>query len=304
MTDSIPAGFDKPTQLPRTEVEAARWQEANRVWWENNPMRYDWRETLRSEEFTPAFYREIDERFFASTRTFLPWRHVPFEQLIPYDSLGDKSVLEIGVGNGTHAQLLATHAKSFVGIDLTDYAVRSTSARMDAVGIDNAEIRQMDAEELAFSSESFDFIWSWGVIHHSANTDRILAEMTRVLKPGGTAVTMVYHRSTWVYYILNGFFRGVLKGELLKTRSLSKTTQRATDGAIARHYKPHEWRDLVSPFFEVRSLDVFGAKAALVPLPAGRLKHAILRLVPDSVARFFLSRCRMGMLLVTVLQKR
>ena len=267
-------------------------------------MRYDWRDEIRSSEFSPDFYREIDERFLASARTFLPWRKRPFEQFIPYADLAEMHVLEIGVGNGTHAQLLARHAASFTGIDLTEYAVRSTSARMDAFGLTNADIRRMDAEELQFPPESFDFIWSWGVIHHSANTARILEEMHRVLKPGGRAVTMVYHRSTWVYYVLNGFVRGVLGGDLVKTRSLAKTAQRGTDGAIARYYKPKEWRALVSPWFEVELQHVYGNKAALIPFPAGALKRLFVRLVPDAVARFFLTRCKMGMLLVTVLVRK
>jgi ubiquinone/menaquinone biosynthesis C-methylase UbiE len=59
----------------------------------------------------------------------------------------------------------------------------------------------MDAEHLAFPDASFDFVWSWGVIHHSSNTWQIVGEIQRVLKPGGTAVIMVYHRGWWNYYV-------------------------------------------------------------------------------------------------------
>ncbi|MBK7629848.1 MAG: class I SAM-dependent methyltransferase [Ignavibacteriales bacterium] len=57
---------------------------------------------------------------------------------------------------------------------------------------------KMDAEALQFEDNSFDFVWSWGVIHHSSNTRKILEEIQRVLKPGGEAIIMVYHRSIWV----------------------------------------------------------------------------------------------------------
>jgi ubiquinone/menaquinone biosynthesis C-methylase UbiE len=55
----------------------------------------------------------------------------------------------------------------------------------------------LDAEQLALAEGSFVVFWSWGVIHHSANTRRILDEMHRVLRPGGSAVVMVYHRGFW-----------------------------------------------------------------------------------------------------------
>ncbi|MBK7629849.1 MAG: class I SAM-dependent methyltransferase [Ignavibacteriales bacterium] len=43
--------------------------------------------------------------------------------MIDFESLKNKKVLEIGVGNGSHAALLAKYAKDFTGIDLTDYAI-------------------------------------------------------------------------------------------------------------------------------------------------------------------------------------
>src|SRR5262245_1671861 len=115
-------GFDRPTQLPRDDAQRQRWQDANRAWWESTPMRYDWRAGIGFEPGTEAYFREIDARFLSSVRKFLPWRTTPFEQLIPFTDLANRDVLEIGVGQGTHAQLIAPNAKSFTGIDLTTAA--------------------------------------------------------------------------------------------------------------------------------------------------------------------------------------
>src|SRR2546425_6762235 len=104
----------------------------------------------------------------------------------------------------------------------------------------NAQILQMDAENLRFEDNSFDFIWSWGVIHHSSDTKAVLEQMRRVLRPGGTAVTMVYHRGLWNYYVCEGLCYGVLGGDIFKTRSLHKTAQRHWDGALARFFTPKE----------------------------------------------------------------
>jgi len=302
--NAVLEGFDKPTSLPTNSTQQKQWQDENRTWWEKHPMRYDWKKTISFQEFSRDFFWEIDSRFFSNVKQFMPWRRIPFDPLIDFDALSDKDVFEIGTGNGSHAQLLAEHAKSYTGIDITDYAVRSTSERMKCFGINNAKAVRMDAERIQFDDESFDFIWSWGVIHHSSNTERILEEMYRVLRPKGTVVTMVYHRNFWNYYVICGLFLGVIKGDLFRTRSLHKTVQKHTDGAIARYYTISEWRSLVSRYFGIRRIQIYGSKAELVPLPSARFKTAVLALIPNRLSRFLTNRCKLGGFLVSILEKK
>lgn len=294
----IPERFQAPTELPEGDDEAAQWQMANRSWWESHPMRYDWRDSIPQKEFSREFYEEVDRRFFSNVAEFMPWHRTPFDELVDFDALASKDVLEIGVGNGSHAALLAKHAKSFTGIDLTDYAVRSTSKRFECFELDGT-IKQMDAEEMDFPDESFDFIWSWGVIHHSSNTSRILEQMKRVLKPGGTSVTMVYQRGVWNYYIVGGLLHGLVRGDLLRTRSLHKTVQRITDGAIARYYTLDEWRRFVSKYLVVDDVRVFGSKAEVVPIPAGKLKSRLLDAIPSALTAYMTNDLKMGLFLVS-----
>ncbi|MBF0152749.1 MAG: class I SAM-dependent methyltransferase [Magnetococcales bacterium] len=294
--------FESPTATPTSPDQRLRWQKANREWWENNPMQYDWRERIGHDKFTEAYYREIDTRFFNSTKPIMPWKTIPFDNLIPFDSLKDKKCLEIGVGCGTHAHLIATHAGDFTGIDLTEHAIECSRSRLNLFGI-NARILRMDAEEMEFPDHSFDFVWSWGVIHHSADTPRILSEIKRVLKPGGTVVTMVYYRNFWNYYIVAGLFYGILQGNLFRTRSLAKTQQRATDGALARYYTMSEWRSLVEPGFTIEEMQISGLKPELLPIPGGRIKNLLLAMIPDSVARFLICRCKMGSFLIAKMTK-
>ena len=227
---------------------------------------------------------------------------IPFDWLIDFDSLRTADVLEIGVGNGSHAQLLAEYAKSFKGIDLTEYAVKSTSERMRVFGLAGTVVR-MDAEQLQFPDSSFDLIWSWGVIHHSANTRKILEEMHRVLRPSGKAIVMVYHRTFWEYYV-QGAVLATLSGQILKPSALHKSIQRRTDGAIARYYRASEWRRLVSDLFLVNEIRIYGKKTEIVPLPAGRIKDGIVTMVPNSVSRFLTNKCRWGSFLVSTLVKK
>ena len=75
-------------------------------------------------------YEEIDHRFFVAARDFLPEQALPFDALIPFAELRDRDILEIGVGQGSHAQLLSSHGKSYTGIDLTPHATEMTARRL------------------------------------------------------------------------------------------------------------------------------------------------------------------------------
>jgi ubiquinone/menaquinone biosynthesis C-methylase UbiE len=303
LKQTTPAGFSDPTALPGSREQADSWQRLNRSWWERNPMRYDWRQKIDAPEFTAEFYREIDRRFFSDARTYMPWKERPFDRLIDFESLRDKDVLEIGVGNGSHAQLLASVARSFTGIDLTDYAVESTSKRMSLFGIP-ATIVRMDAENLQFADNTFDFVWSWGVIHHSSDTRKVLSQIHRVLRPGGAATVMVYYRNWWNYYFISGFLHGIVRGELLRTKSVHSIMQHWADGALARFYTIPEWKTLVSGLFRVREIHIFGGKAELFAIPSGGFKTFVMNMTPDVVSRAFLNHCRMGSLLVSTLRKK
>ena len=231
----------------------------------------------------------------------MPWRNVPFEEVIPFEQLGDKDVLEIGVGQGTHAQLLALRCKSFTGIDLTSHAVEMTLRRLKLLNIPG-RVLQMDAEEMDFADNSFDFIWSWGVIHHSADTRRVLQEMHRVLRPGGRCTVMVYYKSWWHFYFC-GFLRGISQRQFKKQISLHRVAQSATDGAIARYYTRSDWRETTSGLFDVKSLQIYGLKGEIVPLPHGHLKQTLVDMVPDGVARFLMHRLGGGSFLVADMRR-
>ena len=298
----LPKGFVNPTDLPDNLDNGIDWQEKNKSWWESHPMRYDWNNEIGYKEYSKEFFEEIDRRFFSNSMDYLPFKKIPFEGLIDFESLKNKNVLEIGVGNGSHASLLAKYSKSFTGIDLTEYAVNSTTARFKEFGL-NGQIKRMDAENLEFENESFDFVWSWGVIHHSSNTRKILEEIYRVLKPGGETIIMVYYRSLWSYYFVNGFIHGVLMGKLFKNHSLHSLNQNLTDGAIARYYTKSDWRQLVNGLFQINSIKIFGMKAEMFPIPSGKFKNQVMNAVPSFLTRFLTNTCKQGTFLVSKLIK-
>lgn len=279
-----------------------KWQSLNKVWWETQPMRYDQHEKISAAPGTLNYFREIDNRFFGAVKPFMPWKKRPFDPLIDFESLKQKDVLEIGVGHGSHAELIQPHCKSFTGIDLTETACQMTQKRFELLNL-NANIVQMDAEHMTFSDQSFDFIWSWGVIHHSADTSQIIRQMHRVLRPGGEAIVMVYHRSFWKYFVEGTLIRGILQGKLFQHSSVEDIVQEASDGAIARYYTLDQWRQLCRGLFKVKNCLVFGQKTDLILLPSGPFKSALAKVFPDALARLFTNQLRFGSFLVTRLKK-
>ena len=293
----IPDDFDGRVAAPNSAEQAARWLKMNRSWWNTNPMRYDWTETLNIPEFSREYYQEIDRRFLKTVREAHPWRRIPFDDFIDFEWIRDKKVLEIGTGCGTHAQLLATHAGSYTGIDLTDFAVKASSTRLRINGLGD-HIRQMNAEQLEFPDASFDFVWSWGVIHHSSNTRRILEEIWRVLRPGARCTVMVYHRSWWNMMIRGALYYGIVKGGFLRGRSVDQLIQETTDGALARYYTREEWLQETGDLFKTRRMSLMGHKTQLLPLPAGRLKDRVGSVIPDRLGRWLTNRPFFGYMII------
>ncbi|MHB1843343.1 MAG: class I SAM-dependent methyltransferase [Deltaproteobacteria bacterium] len=108
-----------------------------------------------------------------------------------------KRVLEIGVGTGTDFLQWARSGAAAVGVDLTKRAALLTRRRLAREKLDRP-VYVADAEQLPFADGSFDLVYSWGVLHHSPNTEKTLAEVRRVLAPGGEARIMLYHRRSWI----------------------------------------------------------------------------------------------------------
>lgn len=113
-----------------------------------------------------------------------------------------KRVLEVGVGMGAdHLEWAKSRPRTLSGIDLTPRAIELTRSRLAQNGFQSG-LRVADAEALPFPDNSFDLVYSWGVIHHSPDTPRAVREIHRVLAPQGTARVMIYHRSSLVGYML------------------------------------------------------------------------------------------------------
>jgi SAM-dependent methyltransferase len=225
-------------------------------------MAYDFTGEVQLERGTPEWFAETDRRFIDASRPYLT-RRQPFDPIMP-DDLSGMRVLEIGCGMGLHCLELARRGATVEAVDLTDVAVDMTRARMARAGL-SAVVQRADAESLPYPSQSFDFVWSWGVVHLSARTARAVREIARVLKPTGEARVMVYNRDgriarmTLLYHhlVAGGFVR----------RTPDETLWRWSDGHSARYYHREQFEDLFRAFFSDVSAVILGQESDVVPLP-------------------------------------
>ena len=115
-----------------------------------------------------------------------------------------RRVLEVGVGVGTDFSQFVRHGANATGIDLTAAGVALTRARLAELGVPGGRGRLAggDAENLPFRDESFDLVYSWGVLQHTPDTPRALREAWRVLRPGGRLKAMIYNVRSWTALLL------------------------------------------------------------------------------------------------------
>lgn len=263
-------------------------QTANYRWWQQNPMTYDWQETLRLESGSREWFEEIDRRFLSASYFARGADGSPFGRFMRKDDVADKEVLEVGCGMGTHAALLAGAGARLTAVDLTERAVEVTRRRFQISGL-RGRIERADAEQLPFADDSFELVWSWGVIHHSRSMETCLAEITRVLRPGGRLLLMVYYRPSLVYYLHAGLIRGILLGKLLR-QSVHEIYTEASDGFYARVFDRKELAALLAPDYERITMSVVGLKAELFPIPRWRVKEKLEEATPDRLASAVLGR--------------
>jgi len=237
-----------------------------RGWWASNPMTYgithggteykSGHEKSTSYELgTREFFETADQRFYGWNTPL----HTPqdkFGNLFDYRQFQGKQVLELGCGMGCMAMNWAKKGADVTAVDLNPVAVAQTRRRFEIYGL-TGNILEMDAENLNFQEGSFDFAYSWGVLHHSPNLKNALDEIFRVLKPGGATGVMLYNRDSFLYRYTIRTLEGYLhmENEFLNPLELAS---RYSDGG-REEGNPYTWPvtkeeigDLFNKFKEIR----------------------------------------------------
>jgi ubiquinone/menaquinone biosynthesis C-methylase UbiE len=265
-------------------------QQQVRDWWNRNPMSYDVDDPIPYEPGTAEYFRELDSRVFDRRvlRLTRAGDGPPFSRFVDFDAARGNDVLEVGCGSGFASQLFAEAGANVTAVDLTDWAVETTTRRMQAFGLD-ADVRPADAERLPFVDASFDVVFSWGVIHHTTDMDAALRELVRVCRPGGRLVLMVYNRRSLFYAFYKGFQRFL---PFARRVGLHFEGARAgeTQGLIARHFTREELRRKLEAVgvTNVRT-QPYGQDSELLPLPR-RFRVPITDRIPERIKDAALDR--------------
>lgn len=149
-----------------------------------NAERIMGRAVSRSARGTETYFRELEDQRYRS--------HLHLPGWIASMHAG-AAVLDVGCGVGLDSAAMARRGLQVTGVDLTNVAVATAQrrARERQLRVDYA---CADAEHLPFAGNTFDYVYSFGVMHHAADTQRCVDEAYRVLKDGGEALVMLYHR--------------------------------------------------------------------------------------------------------------
>ena len=193
--------------------------------WENSPCD-SW--FTNEPQGTAAFYQSLDEHRYKV--------HPQLRAAVGFERTRGLRVLEIGCGCGSEAERFARAGAHYTAIDLTEAALQITRRRFQLANLQGRFVHG-DAENLPFAEESFDFVYSHGVLHHTPDTPRTIREIHRVLSPGGRAVIMLYNRDSFNYSVNLGIVRR-LRALMLRTEfgiKLAQSMFGETERALRRH---------------------------------------------------------------------
>jgi ubiquinone/menaquinone biosynthesis C-methylase UbiE len=187
-----------------------------------------------------------------------------------FKSSKGKKVLEIGVGLGADHSNFAKNDAELYGVDLTERAISHTKNRLRLLNL-NSTLQCADAENLPFDDNYFDVVYSWGVLHHSPDTEKAINEVYRVLKDDGIAKIMIYHKYSFVGYML--WFRYSLL--TLRFHSLNYIYCHYLESSGTKAYTIDEANQLFSNFSDV-TVDTVLTHGDLLDSDAGQRHKGLM----------------------------
>jgi len=122
------------------------------------------------------------------------------------EELRGKLVLDAGCGMGRYAEVASRYGARVIGVDLSR-AVES--ARRNLADRENVQILQANLFKLPFPPETFDFIYSIGVLHHTPDCEAAFRGLVKLLKPGGTIVIWLYQGYNSSSYRMSDIYRKI-----------------------------------------------------------------------------------------------
>lgn len=151
--------------------------------------------------------------FFEQTEKYRYTLYPYLPELMEFDKHRGEKVLEIGVGEGVDHNQFAKNGAELSGIDLTPRHIDITRRRLEKLGL-KSNLNVADAENLPFDDDTFDLVYSCGVLFLVPDIQRAIKEIYRVLKPGSKVIALFYNKDSFQYYLKILLWHGVVQGEL------------------------------------------------------------------------------------------
>lgn len=224
-----------------TDRDDERLKQQVRQYWDANPCGTQFTHLVPGSR---EFYEEV-ERYRYETQPFM-------KHLMEFEKFSGKRLLEIGCGLGTDLLQFARGGARVTGVDLTPASVDLVKKRFAMYGL-TAETQVADAEHLPFSDNSFDVVYSFGVLHHTPNTQKAIDEVYRVLKRGGRAIIMLYHRHSM--HVQLGAFYARVTNKIHRGQKTVDDWVRMYDGdgnPLGKAYTRNEIRHMFEHFSDVQ----------------------------------------------------
>lgn len=159
--------------------------------WNNNPVGPQYAKVHRPH--TLEWYQEIEAHRYG---VYGPW----MLDVMEFGQHRGEDLLEIGAGIGTDLSQFARNGANVTDLDLSAGHMAHAKENFALRGL-TARFVHHDAERLPFDDNSFDVVYSNGVLHHTPHTRRVVAEIKRVLRPGGKAIIMMYAEDSLHYWL-------------------------------------------------------------------------------------------------------
>ena len=210
--------------------------------WNNDPAGSHY--VVEAPAHTKEWFLEAEQHRYVS---YAPW----MPETMEFDRHGGEDVLEIGGGMGTDLAQFARHGARVTDLDLSSGHLTLAKENFVVRGLHGRFIQQ-DAETLDFEDNTFDLVYSNGVLHHTPNTHHVVREILRILKPGGKVIAMFYAEDSLHYWRNLMWNIGVLEGQLRKYSMgeiMSRTVERSDNAAAHPLVKAYTKRRL-SQLFE------------------------------------------------------
>jgi ubiquinone/menaquinone biosynthesis C-methylase UbiE len=233
--------FSSKPEPQRSRSHLAEEKQRAREQWGQDPCGA---ESDRENEFGSREYFDEIER--VRYQEYAPW----MPELMDFNEFAGARLLEVGCGMGTDLLQFARGGALCVGVDLTPRSIAITRQRF-ALYRERVDLLIGDGEQLPFASDTLDVVYSNGVLHHTPDTAGAIRELHRVLKPGGTAKVMIYHKNSLNYWGEMMLHRGVLRGELLRGKSPEEIMSRWVE------YSEHGARPLVKAYTRAEAQEMF-----------------------------------------------